>query len=81
MSKWKISLSPVTSNLCPQPFADMARSLRRSVPACFDLRQAKVLIDLAYSDTGCIINDDHFALEVATALEAGGGKVTLSEVR
>lgn len=33
------------------------------------------------SKTGCVINDDDFALEVAAALEAGGGKVTLSEVR
>lgn len=74
-------MSPVASGLCPQPFADMARSLRRNVPACFDLRQAKALIDLAYSGAGCIINDDDFVLEVAAALEAGGGKVTLSEVR
>lgn len=81
MARWKISLSPVADEICPQPFADMARSLRRSMPACFDLRHAKSLIDLAYSETGCIINDDHFTLEVAAALEAGGGKVTLSEVR
>lgn len=33
MSKWKITLSPVASGLCPQPFADMARSLRRVLDA------------------------------------------------
>ena len=74
MSKWRIKL---TSTITIGLFADMARSLRRNIPAFFDLRHAKALIDLAYSETGCVINDDDFALEVAAALEAGGGKVTL----
>lgn len=72
--RWRISLAPVPDGR--RPYTVMVQSLRRQMPGLFGLPEAKAIVDLAYSGE-CYCDGDDFAIEVATALEAGGGKVSL----
>lgn len=71
---WRILLAPAPGG--GRPFAVMVQSLRRQMPGLFGLPEAKAIVDLAYSGE-CYCDGDDFVIEVATALEAGGGKVSL----